>query len=130
MLLKSLWIWLSFIPLAIANGILREKVLSPRINDYALPVSALTLCLMIAIVSFFAIPALGQARTSAYIEMGYLWAALTVAFEFWMGRFLLHKPWSELLSAYDVSSGNLWLIVVIWTGLVPYSVAKLRHLAF
>jgi hypothetical protein len=58
-----------------------------------------------------------------------LWAALNIAFEFSMGHFLLHKPWNELLYAYDIRSGNLWLVVVIWVGLVPCSVAKLRHLA-
>jgi hypothetical protein len=62
MLMKSLWIWLSFIPLAIANRILREKVLNPWLPDHALPISGLTLCLMIALVSFSAIPALGEAK--------------------------------------------------------------------
>ena len=47
-ILKSLPVWLSFIPIAILNGGLREYVLAKTIGaEWALPVSGITLSVCI-----------------------------------------------------------------------------------
>ncbi len=63
-----------------------------------------------------------------YIYVGLYWVILTISFEFMMGVFIMKKPFSELLNAYDVTTGNLWLLVVITVGFAPLIAAKIRHL--
>jgi len=33
-----------------------------------------------------------------------------------------------LLKAYDITTGNLWLIVVIFMGIAPWLVAKIKRI--
>ena len=128
MLLKSLLIWLSIIPLAILNGGLRQRILEPVFGiKIANPVSGLILCLLIFIVSFIFIPQLGNGNIGTYLIMGVLWLFLTIVFETILGLFM-GNSFKEIVNAYNITTGNLWLIVVIFTGIVPLLVAKIRHI--
>ena len=124
---KSLLIWMTIIPLAILNGGLRERVLAPLIGRLALPASGLLLCLLIFLVAYFLIPRLGKMNRKAYLGIGLAWLFMTLIFEFGFG-FLNGKSLEDLLRAYDVSTGNLWPIVVVFTGAVPGLVARIRRL--
>ena len=127
MIKKSIFIWLLIIPLGILNGALREKILVPLIGaEYALPVSGIILCILIFMVSFIFIPRLGNGTSETYWRMGFLWLVLTLIFETGLG-FLMGKTFGEILKAYDITTGNLWLLVVIMTGCMPRLVALARR---
>jgi len=126
MIKKSIFIWLSIIPLAILNGGLRDLVLTPLISRaYSLPLSGITLCLVIFIVSLIFIPRLGRGTERDYIKMGLLWMVLTICFECALG---MDRPFSEMIEAYDITTGNLWLLVVLFVGIVPWLIKKIKHL--
>lgn len=129
MIKKSVLIWLSIIPLAIINGIFREKVLTPLIGaEYSLPLSGVTLSLLILIISFLFIPKLGRGTFRIYWQIGLLWVVLTLLFETVMGLFI-GKTFYEIVNAYDITTGNLWLFVVLFIGCTPQLVAKFQNLA-
>ena len=126
MILKSMLIWLSIIPLAIANGALREGLLTPLIGDkFAYPISGIILCILIFIVSFIFIPKLGKGTKKTYLTIGLLWFFSTVIFETVLGLFE-GIAFIEIINAYNITTGNLWLIVVIFTGIAPFLVAKIK----
>jgi hypothetical protein len=126
MIKKSILIWLSIIPLAILNGGLRENFLTPWLREnYAQPVSGIILCLLIFIVSFVFIPRIGKGEAKTYWKIGFLWIGLTLVFETLLGL-ALGGSFGELLQAYDITTGNIWLIVVIFTGIVPWLIAKIN----
>ena len=128
MIKKSILIWLSIIPLAILNGIFREEVLTDWLGaEYSLPISGITLSLLILIISFLFIPKLGRGTTKTYWLIGLLWVALTLLFETGMGLFM-GKTFYEIVNAYDVTTGNLWLFVVLFIGCTPQLVAKFKNL--
>lgn len=54
------------------------------------------------------------------------WLLMTVFFEFGFGHFIAHKAWVELLDAYNVSKGNLWLVVLVATFVSPWLAAQLQ----
>jgi hypothetical protein len=124
--LKSLLIWLTIIPCAILNGGLREKVLVPLIGmKRALPLSGILLCVLIFVVTWFLLPLLGSQTKKTYILIGLCWLVVTVLFECLMG--LLNGTSREtMLQAYNITTGNLWLIVVLFTGIIPYLVGCLK----
>jgi len=128
MVKKSLLIWLAIIPFAILNGALREAVINPLIGvKYGLPLSAILLCLMIFILCYFTIPRIGEGTAKIYRIIGLWWIILTVLFETGFGL-LTGNTFTELVKAYDITMGNLWLLVVLFTGITPWMIAKVRKL--
>jgi len=128
MLKKSILIWLSIIPLAILNGGLREFFLINWLGENSAEfVSGIILCLLIFIVSLVFIPRIGKGESKIYLKMGILWIILTIIFETTFGL-AIGNSFSELLKAYDITTGNLWLIVVVFIGIVPWLVAKIKRI--
>ena len=126
-ILKSLIIWFCFIPVAILNGGLREYVLAKAIGEeWALPVSGITLSVWIFLITWLLLPRMIKAFTS---KDGWLtgigWALLTIVFEFAAGL-AVGSTVSELLAAYNPLSGNLWLLVLLTTLLSPVIVRKVK----
>ena len=126
-ILKSLIIWLCFIPVAILNGGLREYVLAKAIGaEWALPVSGITLSVCIFLITWLLLPRMIKTFTS---QDGWLigisWALLTIVFEFAAGL-AGGNAVSELLAAYNPLFGNLWLLVLATTLLSPI-IVKLIH---
>ena len=121
-------IWLSIIPLAIINGALREGLLISLIGDkFANPISGIILCILIFIVSFIYIPKLGKGTRKTFITIGLLWIFSTVIFETVLDLFE-GMSFMEIINAYNITTGNLWLTVVIFTGIVPFLVAKIKNI--
>ena len=48
-----------------------------------------------------------------------MWLALTLAFEFTLGRFAFGYSWRRILEDYDISGGGQLLFSVVTDGLVP-----------
>jgi len=127
MILKTITIWAAFIPIAILNGLLREKCLVPLLGQrLALPLSGISCTIFFFLLTYYTLPWLGQLRSGHYRLIGIAWLVMTVAFEFLFGRLVVHKPWGELLQAYDPTSGNLWLPVLATIAVSPYLTARLR----
>ncbi len=128
MIKKSFLIWLAIIPLAILNGGLREKVIVPLIGEkYGLPLSGILLCLLIFILCLIFIPRIGKIPVKNYWLIGLLWLLLSIAFETVFGL-LSGNTLSELMEAYNITTGNLWSAVVLFTGIAPWLMAKTRKL--
>ena len=127
-ILKSLIIWLCFIPIAILNGGLREYVLAKAIGEeWALPVSGIILSVCIFLITWLLLPRMIKAFTSKdgwLIGIG--WALLTIVFEFAAGL-AGGSTVSELLAAYNPLSGNLWLLVPATTLLSPIIVKHIHN---
>lgn len=119
-ILKSLPVWLSFIPMAILNGGLREYVLAKTIGaEWALPVSGITLSVCIFLITWLLLPRIIKAFTSKDGRLiGIGWALLTIAFEIAAGL-AGGNTVAELLAAYNPLTGNLWLLVLATTLLSP-----------
>lgn len=127
-LLKSAAVWLAIVPCAILNGALREGVLRPMLGEsVALPVSGLLLMGIILLLSWLFIPRLGtQGHPIPAWRIGLLWFVLTVAFETGAG-IAQGADLSALLHNYDMSHGNLWPLVVLFTGCAPRLALWLRR---
>lgn len=129
LLLKALGWWVPMVGIGIANGILREKLLSSAIGQAAaLPASGALLALLVFLYTLLVAPALGADSAPAFWAVGGLWALMTVAFEFVFGHVVMGRPWSDLLRVLLLHKGDLMLIVLIVTLTAPYLAARLRGL--
>ena len=124
-IIKSLPTWLMIIPLAVLNGALRDFALHPLLGRYALPASGVLLCGMILPLTWLCVPRFVRGGSRQLVLVGVVWAVLAVIFECLLG-IALNRPWGDLAAAYNVSSGNLWLLVVVCVGCAPWLAARMR----
>ena len=130
-ILKSLLVWVCFIPAAILNGGLREYVLDEAVGEqWALPLSGIILSACIFLLTWLLLPVTVKALPAKdSMRIGICWVLLTIAFEFVSGL-AGGSTITELLAAYNPLTGNLWLLVLAATLLSPTAVRKItgrRH---
>ncbi len=115
--------WLTIIPLAIANGAVRQFILAPRLSmRIAQPISGALLMVAIAAAAWLLVGRLGSQRMQSWIAMGSIWLAATIAFEFGMGA-MSGKSWAEMLAPYRFSDNNIWPLVLVWVACAPAVIA-------
>jgi hypothetical protein len=61
--------------------------------------------------------------------VGSLWAAMTVGFEFGLGRFVVGDSWAKLFAQYRFWRGNVWILVPVWIALGPALIRELHRRA-
>jgi hypothetical protein len=118
---KGALVWLLMPIAAIANGALRDLLLAPLLGERAAEIlSVLVLLVFIYVITAVFLGRAGHRRQSAVLwGLGVLWMALTIAFEFIFFGVFLGVPISELLGAYDIFAGELWIVVVVGVLLAP-----------
>lgn len=113
--IRSLLVWLCFIPVAILNGGLRQYVLVRWFDEVgANALSGVLLSLFILLITWQLLPRIVRYNQKESFRIGIVWMLLTIGFEFIFGL-TGGISFRELLSAYNPMSGNLWLLVVITT---------------
>jgi len=113
--------WLVLMFLAIANGMLREATYGQYLSE----LRAHQLSTIAAAALFgLAVGLLAKHRLPASaiqaLQIGIIWLALTVCFEFLFGHFVAGHSWSRLFQDYDLSSGRLWPLLLAWITFLPY----------
>lgn len=140
MILRGVIAWIGIMVLAIANGGLRERILTPRLEARtAHQISTILLCLLILLVAWLLTPWMlgvpahtigAQPPANCHLlvancfaadawKIGGLWLALTLAFEFLAGHYLFGSSWQKLLADYHVLQGRIWVLVPILTLISP-----------
>jgi hypothetical protein len=120
--------WLGGTVLAIANGVVREAGYAGRVGDLAAhQISTVTFLGLFA--AYFGVLERRWpiATTRRALEIGATWVLLTVVFEFGFGHWVDGKTWSELARNYDLTSGHLFLLVLLWVGAGPALVRAVRR---
>lgn len=124
--LKAFVVWMGILALAVANGVLREEVLIPRLGStLGLISSGLVLSMLIVTAAYLTLPWMGTRRASEIVLIGIAWLLLTLAFEISFGLVRGQSP-AQLLEAYTFTGGNIWPVVLLVTTAAPYVAAKLR----
>ena len=127
MLARAGAIWFGIMLAAILNGAIRDTVLAPRLGDLgARAVSCLTLVAVVLLVTWISLQWIGPTSLADAWQIGVMWLALTLAFEFGAGHYLFGTPWSALLADYNVLAGRLWVLVLVATVTAP---ALVHHAA-
>jgi len=119
--------WLGMMIIAIANGIVREKLYSQSMSE----LSAHQLSTLIAIVLFgiyiFVLTGTFQIQSAKQaFTIGGIWLIMTVIFEFVFGHFVAGHSWTVLFMDYNILNGRVWVLVLIWTFIAPYVFYRLK----
>jgi hypothetical protein len=123
---RALIVWFTMIPVAVANGALRQFVYGPLIGE---PMVHQISCFT-AIAAFGALIWIANRRwafssSSQAFDIGLLWAALTVAFEAGLGL-TSGMHWRDIVADYALWNGHLWGLVVAFLVVAPVALVALR----
>jgi hypothetical protein len=121
MIVRYTLLWLPMVLIAIINGIIRDFTYKKYLGELAAhQVSTATGILLFGIYIW----ALGlkwklESGRQAVV-VGLIWLGLTVAFEFLFFHYAMGHPWSELLEAYNIFEGKVWVLVLVFIAAAPW----------
>jgi hypothetical protein len=127
-LIRYVLAWFPMLLIAIGNGALRQLVFAkamPELRAHQLSTAIGLVLIGLFIWAVIRIWPPSSARQA--LSIGIVWLALTVAFEFVFGRFVMHHPWSRLLNDYNLFEGRLWAVFLIWLTIAPYVFFRIRR---
>ena len=125
---RSFAVWFAMLVTASINGAVREAWLIPSLGDsMGRAISTVMLSALVLLLTWSTIRWIAPRSKSEAWLIGGCWVALTLAFEFIAGHYLFGKPWSELTQDYDLSSGRIWILVLVTTAVAPRLFAGLRE---
>lgn len=129
MWLRAALVWGLLMIAAILNGGFRLAVLIPRLGERAGHiVSTVMLSVWIGALTWWRIVWIHPFDPSEAMQVGLLWLAMTLLFEFGFGHYVARKPWAALLADYNVRAGRIWMLVLLTTALAPLLTARARLL--
>lgn len=118
--MKTFLLWLPMVPIAVANGLLREAWLKKHLPELrAHQVSTVLLVIFLALYIGAVLRAWPPASAGQALAIGLAWVVLTVAFETLLGRYGSGRPWGELWGDYDLLAGRIWILVPLWLLVAP-----------
>ena len=116
---RALLTWLLMIPVAFANGTVRELAYGPHVSE-----SAAHRISCVTAVGAFAMLVLAVTRRWHFrtykqaCTVGLLWAGATIAFETALGL-SRSLSWADMIHQYALWEGQLWALVVFFIGIAP-----------
>ena len=125
---KYLLAWLPMIAIAIGNGVLRQRWYGKHVEELAAhQISTAVAIALFGIYIWLVVRALRPASGRQAILIGLVWLALTVAFEFLFGHYVVGHSWRALLHDYDLLAGRLWVLVLAWLAIAPYVFHRIQR---
>jgi hypothetical protein len=125
--LKYTLAWIGLVFLAIFNGTARVSLYQPLVGDQkAHQISTLTAIILFGLYVWILSGKWKIESSRQALHIGLIWLGLTAAFEFLFGHYVMKNPWSTLFHDYNLFAGRLWILVLIFTVVVPYLCFKLR----
>jgi ABC-type transport system involved in cytochrome c biogenesis permease component len=127
MVFRVIAVWLVFILAESAHGAVREIWLRPHVGDLrARQLALLTGSVIVLSIAYAFLPWIGAESRRGRWLVGVLWVALTVAFEFSVGRLVLGYSWDRVLEDYDPTRGGFLSLGMLLLLLSPHIAAKAR----
>lgn len=124
---RAIAVWVVILLIAVVNGGLREVLLIPKLGATAgRALSSVALSAAVLLVTWALISWIAPAGVRAAWQVGALWVAMTLAFEFLIGHYLLGQPWPALFEDYNLAAGRIWILVLITTLVAPALLVRSR----
>ncbi|MBF8294164.1 MAG: hypothetical protein HW389_709 [Bacteroidetes bacterium] len=126
MVQKSFEVWLFVAVAASMNGMFRSLFLVPRIGEYTAHVLSVLMLMIVVLLSSSVLVnrLLKDYANSDLFLIGSLWAVLTLSVDLVFEHYVLEIPWRAILSDYNLSSGRIWILVLITEFIGPWFMAS------
>lgn len=120
--------WMGAPLLAIVNGAVREFAYKDQVGEsVANQISVAPLIVLLGLYLWILQRRWPLATTRDALSIGAIWVALSVLFEFGFGRYVEGDSWADLFQNYDVTAGNIWILILVWIAVGPATVRAIAH---
>ncbi len=127
MLFKYVCAWFGMMVLAILNGGVRDGVYADHFGALAAHQISTAALLVLFVISFRVLTTKWPLASSRQAwAIGLIWLAMTLVFEFGMGRFVSGLPWSAMFHDYNLFAGRVWVVIPLWVLIGPYLFFRLN----
>ncbi len=127
MFVRHVLAWFLLLIAAITNGIIRQAFFIPRMSElHAHQLSTLTGIILFGVIVWFLHRTWPLATGAQAWAVGFIWLAMTLAFEFLFFHYVGGKPWDVLLEDYNIMHGRVWMLIPLWVTIAPYIFFRLR----
>ena len=107
--------------IAIINGSLRQYTYGTLVSELtAHQISTLSALLFFGIYIYFITKKWQFNSAAQAITVGLIWLTITVLFEFVFGHYVMDHSWEKLFHEYNLLTGRVWILILIWTIIEPY----------
>ncbi len=123
-------VWLIIVFAESLHGAARRLVLEPYVGEFrASQIAVFTGSTMILTIAWATVRWLRAGGMFQLLGVGLLWLALTLGFEFLLGRLVLGYSWERIGAEYDLPNGGLMPIGLLVLTVSPMAAARLRRLS-
>jgi hypothetical protein len=128
MLARAAAIWALIMAVESVNGTVRMLLIIPSIGErLGTKVSFFSAIILITIVSALSIEWIRPRGLEGLLAVGTLWALMTLAFEAFIIRPALQRPWESFFAEYDPLQGGLMgfgLAYMVAAPVISYSIVR------
>ncbi len=120
--------WVFFVPIAILNGVVRDKVYGPKVGE----LRAHQISTALGSGAFFGWAYLmlnkqiAQLSRTKLLLIGTSWVGLTMLFEFGFMHYAAKISWKKLLSDYNLLKGRVWPLFLLTVLVSPLLVKFMK----
>jgi hypothetical protein len=126
-LVRALLVWFVMMGAEFCHGALRTLFLTPVMGDHlARQVSVFTGSALMVLVAYVFILWIRAQCGGEQVAVGALWVVLTVAFEMFVGHYILRMPWDAVLEDFNLFRGRLMPLGLLVLTFSPMIAARLR----
>ena len=119
--------WIGLVILAILNAAVRQKGYGKYITELsAHQVSTFIFVILIGVYTYLITGVFALQSSRQALIVGGIWLIMTITFEFIFGHYIMGHSWSKLFHDYNLIQGRVWVFVLIWTFLAPYTIYRIR----
>ncbi|HKJ17234.1 MAG TPA: hypothetical protein VJ984_07795 [Xanthomonadales bacterium] len=117
--------WFALAVIAIVNGVIRQFTYGRFVSELAAhQISTVTAVILSGLfVAFLHRFWPIESSHQAWI-IGGAWLLMTIIFEFGFGHFVVGHTWSRLFADYNLLTGHIWMLFLLWIFLLPNVVYK------
>jgi len=118
--LRAIVVWIVIILAETVHGIARIQILEPSVGEFrARQMAVFSGAAIIFLVTRSLIGWIGANGRLALVAIGLCWVVLTIAFELLIGRFVFGFSWQRIAAEYDITSGSLMPLGLVFLVFCP-----------
>jgi hypothetical protein len=126
MWLRATLVWMLIMLAETGHGVVREVFIAPAIGGLrARQLGVLVGCIIVFVIALLLARWMKAGSRRDQFRVGAYWVALTLVFEFALGR-AMGLSWTRLFSDYNPAHGGFMLLGLVFMFLTPWLTRKLR----
>ncbi|MEO8018240.1 MAG: hypothetical protein ABI769_10530 [Pseudomonadota bacterium] len=124
--LRAALVWMLIMLVETGHGVVREVFIAPVIGGFrARQIGVLIGCILIFIIALLTARWMNAKTPRNQLMVGAFWVALTLCFEFALGR-ATGASWARILSDYNPMHGGLMLLGLAFMFCTPWLTRRIR----